>query len=480
MKRIITYLIVLLVSLPAIGQIIDEGPQKFKKHNLFDAFKKHITDNKNNYYQVISKFNEINRLAKAADKKELDSVVSESWDDNLNDWVKDSKEEFTYGASENVKNFATYNWDDNNSEWIPTAKFEFAFDSNRNLIELINYWWAPWTNEWLFSVSYEYAYDVNNNLIRQTQFNSINNPSYKSEYTYDSNQNMILEIYSEWNPGENKWMYTYKDELTYDSSNNLIQELYFWWNFGSNDWDLANSKWDYVYDSSNNLILEILTTWDGNYWVNQNKFEYTHDSEGHITSETESLWNVVSDDWVYYYKDEYAYDANYNRTIGNYYEYTLNTWSIYYKDEFTYDFAYGMNDIVAPILLLDFIGMGYDETVLAFNNMVIGYSGSEFVSPNWIDTDKSTFYYSNYNPLNINDAIVSKNIKLYPNPVHDVLTINSEIPLNRVEIYSLLGKKVTEVKTHFDAIPVNNLSKGVYILKIVSDKGYATRKLIKK
>jgi hypothetical protein len=485
MKRVITYLMVLLISLPVIGQQINEGPQKFEKHNIIDAFKKHRTDNKNNYNHVISKLNEINKLAKAADEKELDSLISERWDENIIDWVKDSKEEFTYDASKNVKSYTTYNWDDNNLEWIPEYKYEFTFDSNLNISSFLASEWSSYFSQWSYVNKIDFTY-VGNNLITEMVFGYLVTQwyiAYKIEYAYDGSQNMISETNIQWWPQQNLWMNSNKYEYTYDSSNNMIQELYFLWDYGSSDWYHATTKSDYGYDGSNNLISEIWSDWDGNDWVNNEKFEYTYSAGGNLISDIGSDWTLPNGPWVYVYKDTYSYDANENRTLGNYYEWLSgsNDWSIYYKDEFIFDLAYGINDIVAPILSLDFIGMSYDDTVVVFNNMVIGYRGFEYENPIWVDTDKVIFYYSNYsNPLNINDAKVSESIKLYPNPVHEVLTINSEIPLNRVEIYSLLGKKVTEVKSHFDAIQVNNLSNGIYILKIDSDKGSATRKLIKK
>ena len=81
--------------------------------------------------------------------------------------------------------------------------------------------------------------------------------------------------------------------------------------------------------------------------------------------------------------------------------------------------------------------------------------------------------------LYVNDFIQSK-ISLFPNPVANILTIDSEIPLTKVEIYSILGKKVKEINSDFNAIPTNNLSNGVYIFKIYSENGLATKKLIKK
>ena len=82
--------------------------------------------------------------------------------------------------------------------------------------------------------------------------------------------------------------------------------------------------------------------------------------------------------------------------------------------------------------------------------------------------------------LGTNKFVESKNeIKLYPNPTDDVLTIDSKIPLTKVEIFSILGKKVDEVNSDYKTISTDNLSSGMYILKIHSEKGFTDKKLIK-
>ena len=125
MKRIITYLIVLLITLPAVGQRIQEEhqrPERFKKHKVIDAFKEGKKHKKDNHRDFIVKLKEIQKLAKADDKKELDSLVSSQWDDNLNVWVKARKEEFTYDANENVNTFIIYDWNYNTLDWGPVLK----------------------------------------------------------------------------------------------------------------------------------------------------------------------------------------------------------------------------------------------------------------------------------------------------------------------------------------------------------------------
>ena len=88
-------------------------------------------------------------------------------------------------------------------------------------------------------------------------------------------------------------------------------------------------------------------------------------------------------------------------------------------------------------------------------------------------------YNSTIGTLGIDDELLAQTLRFYPNPVKDVLSINSEIPLTKVEIFSILGKMVKEINSDIEAIQTANLSNGVYIIRMHSEKGLASKKLIK-
>ena len=79
----------------------------------------------------------------------------------------------------------------------------------------------------------------------------------------------------------------------------------------------------------------------------------------------------------------------------------------------------------------------------------------------------------------IEDELLAASIRMYPNPVNDVLTIESDFRLTKIEIYSIVGSKVKEIYMDFSSIQTGHLSKGIYILKIHSEKGIATKKFTK-
>ena len=133
------------------------------------------------------------------------------------------------------------------------------------------------------------------------------------------------------------------------------------------------------------------------------------------------------------------------------------------------------------------------------NSLIISFDALNNSSLNCVDVDDATAAnadlapYTNWkidatatfsedcSALNIDDKLLAQSIIFYPNPVSDVLTIDSKkASLMRVEIFSILGKKVKKINSNFEAIKIDNLSKGVYLVRIFSDKGEVVKKMIKK
>jgi hypothetical protein len=72
-------------------------------------------------------------------------------------------------------------------------------------------------------------------------------------------------------------------------------------------------------------------------------------------------------------------------------------------------------------------------------------------------------------------------LEIYPNPASDVVYIktDNQKPALQAALYDMTGREVKLVSNAFQ-ININNLVKGVYILKIITEENTFTRKLIKK
>lgn len=88
----------------------------------------------------------------------------------------------------------------------------------------------------------------------------------------------------------------------------------------------------------------------------------------------------------------------------------------------------------------------------------------------------------------INTSILSNNsvqttintINIYPNPITDVLFIDSKENINKIEIFDIFGRQIQNYKVVNSSINFNDKNAGLYFLKIYSDSGLIIKKVIKK
>jgi len=85
-----------------------------------------------------------------------------------------------------------------------------------------------------------------------------------------------------------------------------------------------------------------------------------------------------------------------------------------------------------------------------------------------------------YTHLNI-ETYQNDLLKIYPNPTSDILEIKSEKPFSKIEIYTITGRKVFDKTFNNDfthqRINLENLTKGIYFIKIAGTKYQALKKL---
>lgn len=81
------------------------------------------------------------------------------------------------------------------------------------------------------------------------------------------------------------------------------------------------------------------------------------------------------------------------------------------------------------------------------------------------------------------DDVSALTIELYPNPVSDIVTINSATPIEKITLLNTLGQvvKTTAVNTYNSQIDMSTLQAGVYFIKTTSISGLENiKQLVKK
>ena len=70
------------------------------------------------------------------------------------------------------------------------------------------------------------------------------------------------------------------------------------------------------------------------------------------------------------------------------------------------------------------------------------------------------------------------NIKLYPNPVNNTLHIDSDVFIQQIKIYNMMGQQILETKEL--NINVSNLKSGVYFIRLNTMNTKTIKQFIKK
>ncbi|WP_310558309.1 T9SS type A sorting domain-containing protein [Flavobacterium sp.] len=102
-----------------------------------------------------------------------------------------------------------------------------------------------------------------------------------------------------------------------------------------------------------------------------------------------------------------------------------------------------------------------------------------------ITSNLGTVYYDNlylYRAATLGTTNFEKtNIKMYPNPAKNTLTIEAKGTINKLSVFNILGQEVmtSSPKTNTTTLQTNSLQKGVYIVKTDIDGVISTSKIVK-
>jgi len=99
--------------------------------------------------------------------------------------------------------------------------------------------------------------------------------------------------------------------------------------------------------------------------------------------------------------------------------------------------------------------------------------------PNWFK-DETAIYSEDCN-LSISENELQQIINIYPNPVIDILNIenNKNIGIDTITVYNILGKVILIEKINFNQLNLSELKSGILFVKIETENGIVTKKIIK-
>ena len=122
---------------------------------------------------------------------------------------------------------------------------------------------------------------------------------------------------------------------------------------------------------------------------------------------------------------------------------------------------------------------------IAFRNTLVPGTGMSVdyldYSYNYIDDINLDFANNEVKANeNVNDVVDAlENITVYPNPTTGNLYIDA-MGIQKVECYNQMGQLVRVYDNVLNSIDLNNLSEGVYTLRITVPQGVTVRKVVKR
>jgi hypothetical protein len=385
----------------------------------------------------------------------LSNWLFQVWQNN--EWENSYKETYTYDNRNNLLTEISEIWQ--NNEWVNSSNRIYTYDDRNNQLTYQYQYWQ--NNNWENSSNRISTYDDRNNQLTAIGLSWQNNDwenIYNEIYTYDDRNNQLTYLSQSWQ--NNDWENNSKETSTYDDRNNRLTILPQVWQ--NNNWENSD-KYTYTYDDRNNPLTYLWQEWQNNDWVNSWKVTYTYNDRNYPLTYLSQEWQ--NNNWENSRNNTITYDDRNNQLTSLYQIWQNNDWNSGYQEIYTYNED---NNAVSGEN-----SMGYNISLsMYYNNMqsVQRYSCQRFTA-SYIKVAKPAAIAETGNGL-------ENGIGIYPNPVQDVLHIQSSVTIEQAAIYDMNGRIVRQVQMTND-IAVQDLARGIYMIKIQTNKGIEIRKIVK-
>ena len=264
-------------------------------------------------------------------------------------------------------------------------------------------------------------------------------------------------------------------DMAVDKNDNL----YLVGGFGSNngnggyiDFDPSNAIVN-VFNSGEEDIFEVSLDAEGHFrWVN--KLAGTHSERGHgvVVDDLGSVYFVG----IHESSIDFDVSAGVDLVPGNPHE-KLYLHAVDTNGAHKWVVSLGGNICSKPNVAID----NYGKLILNGT-----YRGVADFDPNSESVILPSYGLTDCFILKLNSFMVGVesvdgggNLGFYPNPVSDVLFINSDREIESLEVFDVSGRKVLKIEHAVSEINVTNFPVGIYVMRLISHKKVFTRKFIK-
>lgn len=323
--------------------------------------------------------------------------------------------------------------------------------------------------DWKVSSIEQYTYDNGGN--KETRILGLT-PSMQNYYqhikSYNSNNDIINDLLQSWNSISTAWEDIRQDVYTYHAGTSNIKDV------TTYDFNSGHDSYKIAYEYTGSDIVKITyQVWSSSTLVNYRKYDYTYNVSGKPATEAQSDWNGAV--WEQSERGVITYTSGLRELIIE----KLNGSSWGLDERYL---TYYTGDLETEYIQQSRVGANWvnsdrESSIYDSNDNKTDYIWDSWLSNAWSPYYKEERTFSIAAPLLSTETFDAINFKVYPNPVADILHIASSETINKMEMFNVLGERISQT-FNTKQLNVEHLKSGIYLLKVFSNNRSATKKII--
>lgn len=368
-----------------------------------------------------------------------------------------------------------YKW--NGTAWIKHEKTTIT--ENENITTIFQKWnGSAWEDDRRRIENYDSQGRKTNRLDQDWDATLWINVS-QINWVYEGNSTTQIE--QDWTAGA--WENKSKDITVYHTP--LLYESVTSYEWANGSWE-NDSKVEYTYTSSDKPLLFKTFLGDGSSWKNNSRWIYSYDNDDNNDSTIFEGWNQNDGDWLRYYLELNTF-SNQNLIINT----LRKTWvtnSQTYQNNRNTTYTYNEDGNNTFWLVESWVNNAWENSDRSFyeydgfGNLIT--QNLEYWVNDWVEYYRMHNYWESYNASDIYE-LAYLNLKIYPNPVSDLLNIEISESINaeyKVVILSQSGAQLAAsvIKNSKANIDLSPFAPGIYFVTVSDGENKSTKKIVKK
>lgn len=289
-------------------------------------------------------------------------------------------------------------------------------------------------------------------------------PNTRETYSYDAQQQLVEVLTESYSSATMVWSPNFRTKYVY-AGGRLVADTTE--HHPSGSW-LTTNRTDYRYNTAGQLDTAVSYQYASLTWIPFNKYRITYNGQYPVTTVYE-IHNGIS--WDNINKVEKTFAAN-QKISELWYQWNSGSW-VQQSEEYRH---LNSNNLPDSIFSIDPV---WDTTIVkltynSFNNPV---TLDRYVS-SLNATEQERFWYQEYEPTGVSDAVVPARLTLYPNPAREQIHILMDKQKEGSVVYIVvnkLGQTVLSGNASLDnyklTLDTHNLSTGMYWLQLRGKDG---------